>query len=184
MTRSGHHRLLGTNRRAISWGAATSAGVFVLFGLVTELIPNPLFVRMVPRTGFDYLFLTLTALLAGVYVTQRLATDVRTVEDLEDEGADRDEHSDYDPDLNHDHRHGENDEADTDRLAFGGLVGGFLAVSCPICNAVLLALFGSSALMTYFDPLRPLLGAVSVALLAGLIYVRHRRSCPTCAPQS
>ncbi|MFA9427957.1 hypothetical protein [Natronorubrum sp. A-ect3] len=184
MTRRGYHRLLGTNRRAIGWGAATSTGVFALFGLVTELIPNPLFVRMVPRTGFDYLFLTLTALLAGVYVTQRLATNVRNVGDLKDETADRDEHGDYDPALNHDHRHGENAESDTDRLAFGGLVGGFLAVSCPICNAVLLALFGSSALMTYFDPLRPLLGAVSVALLAGLIYLRHRRSCSMCASQA
>ncbi|MCU4976005.1 hypothetical protein OB955_25365, partial [Halobacteria archaeon AArc-m2/3/4] len=64
----------------------------------------------------------------------------------------------------------------------GGLLGGFLAVGCPICNVFLLALFSSSALMTYFDPLRPVLGAISVALLAGLIYVRHRRSCPTCDP--
>ncbi len=184
MTRRELHQSLDTDRRAVVWGATTSTGVFALFGLVTGLVPNPLFIRMVPRTGFDYLFLTLTALLAGVYVAQRLTTDVGNAGHLEDETADRDDGGDYDPDLDHDHRHGENDEADTDRLAFGGLVGGFLAISCPVCNAVLLALFGSSALMTYFDPLRPLLGAVSVALLAGLIYVRHRQSCPTCASQA
>ncbi|ELY50204.1 hypothetical protein [Natronolimnohabitans innermongolicus] len=181
MTRREHLRSLGANRRAVVWGAITSTGVFALFGLVTGLVPNPLFVRMVPRTGFDYLFLTLTALLAGVYVAQRLATDVRGGSDPQRDPVDRDGHGEHD----HAHRTDENDdETTTDRLAFSGLIGGFLAVSCPICNAVLLALFGSSALMTYFDPLRPLLGAVSVALLAGLIYLRHSRTCPTCASRA
>jgi hypothetical protein len=60
-------------------------------------------------------------------------------------------------------------------------VAGFLAFGCPICNAFLLALFSSSALMTYFDPLRPLLGAVSVVLFGGLLYYRHTRACATCA---
>ncbi|NKE35346.1 hypothetical protein GWG54_05865 [Natronococcus sp. JC468] len=157
MTERGTLRSVQSDRRAMGWGTAAAAGVFLLFGLVTGLIPNPLYVRMVPRTPVDYLFLTLTALLAGVYAAQRLATEVADPE-LEDDGA-----------------------TNEDRLAVGGLVGGFLAVGCPVCNVALLALFGSSALMTYFDPLRPALGALSVLILAGLIYVRHRRSCPTCA---
>lgn len=66
-----------------------------------------------------------------------------------------------------------------DRFAAGRIVGGFLAFGCPICNAVLLALFGSSALMTYFDPLRPLLGAVSVVAFVGLLYYQ-RRQCEVC----
>lgn len=66
-----------------------------------------------------------------------------------------------------------------DRYAVGGLVGGFLAFGCPICNAVLLALFSSSALMTYFDPLRPALGAVSVVAFGGLLYYQRRR-CDAC----
>jgi hypothetical protein len=57
---------------------------------------------------------------------------------------------------------------------------GFLAFGCPICNAFLLALFSSSALMTYFNPLRPLLGAVSVVFFAGLLYSRSRDSCDIC----
>ena len=144
----------------MTWGVAAGLGVFALFGLVTGLIPNPLYVRMVPRTPVDYLFLTLTAVLAGVYTAQRIATD--TVDAQLEEATDTDAAS------------------SEDRWAIGGLVGGFLAVGCPICNAFLLALFSSSALMTYFDPLRPLLGAVSVAILAGLIVVRNRRACSTC----
>ncbi|TMT86484.1 hypothetical protein E2L06_07675 [Haloterrigena sp. H1] len=153
-------RSIRSDRRAMAWGVAAGLGVFALFGLVTGLIPNPLYVRMVPRTPVDYLFLTLTALLAGVYTAQRIATD--TVDAQLEDATDADTAS------------------SEDRWAIGGLVGGFLAVGCPICNVFLLALFSSSALMTYFDPLRPLLGAVSVAILAGLIVVRNRRTCPTC----
>ena len=123
-----------------------SVGTFVLFGVVTGLIPNPVYVRMVPRTGLDYLFLTLTAGFLGAYTYQRTAVT---------RGGD-------------------------DATATAGAVVGFLAFGCPICNAVLLALFSSSALMTYLNPLRPLLGAVSVVLFAGLLYVRWRRTCPTC----
>ncbi|WP_254862986.1 hypothetical protein [Halovivax gelatinilyticus] len=145
-----------TNRQAIAWGVLVGTGVFALFGIVTGLIPNPIYVRMVPRTPIDYGLLTATAALAGIYTTLRLATDLPETE-LED-----------------------GDGVTEDRWAVGGLIGGFLAVGCPICNAFLLALFSSSALMTYFDPLRPVLGVVAVATFGGLIYVRHQRTCPTC----
>ncbi|UHH26906.1 hypothetical protein [Halobacterium noricense] len=125
--------------------AVISVGSFVLFGVVTGLIPNPVYVRMVPRTLLDYLFLALTAGFLGFYVLQR------TTEQRGDE-----------------------------KTATAGAVLGFLAFGCPICNAFLLALFSSSALMTYLDPLRPLLGVVSVALFAGLLYVRSQRPCESC----
>ncbi|MFB1066270.1 hypothetical protein [Natrinema sp. H-ect4] len=164
MTAHDFARSIRSDRRAMLWGTAAGIGVVLLFGLVTGLIPNPLYVRMVPRTPVDYLFLLLTALLAGVYAAQRLATEV------------------VDPDLEGDDESEVDGASSEDRWALGGLVGGFLAVGCPICNVALLALFSSSALMTYFDPLRPALGALSVAILAGLIYARHRRSCPACEP--
>ena len=122
-----------------------SIGVFVLFGAVTGLIPNPVYVRMVEHTPADYLFLLATAAFAGAFVYQRSLAA----------------------------------EPIGDRFAVGGIVGGFLAFGCPICNAVLLALFSSSALMTYFDPLRPLLGAVSALSFAGLLYYQRRR-CDAC----
>ncbi|WP_225336618.1 hypothetical protein [Halomicrobium urmianum] len=120
-------------------------GSFLLFGVVTGLLPNPVYVRMVERTPADYLFLVATAAFAAAFVYQRSLTD----------------------------------DPIGDRYAAGGVVGGFLAFGCPICNVALLALFGSSALMTYFDPLRPVLGAVSVVAFGGLLYYQRRR-CEAC----
>ncbi|WP_435361533.1 hypothetical protein [Haloarchaeobius sp. DFWS5] len=123
-----------------------SVGSFLVFGAVTGLLRNPLYVRMVPRTGLDYVFLTLTAGFIGLYALQRPGT----------------------------RRRGD------DGIASVGAVAGVLAFGCPICNGLLLALFSSSALMTYFDPLRPLVGALSVLLFGTLLYVRSSRQCETC----
>ncbi|WP_158058297.1 hypothetical protein [Halorussus halophilus] len=131
--------------RRVRKGVAVGGGAFVLFGIVTGLIPNPLYVRMIPRTVLDYLFLTTTAALVGVYAAQRPVS-----------------------------------EEESGHLAIGSTVGGFLAFGCPIYNVFLLALFSSSALMTYFDPLRPLLGVVSTGLLGGLVYYRSQNDCETC----
>ena len=128
-------------RGVVLRGVAFGAGVFFLFGIISGLVPNPLYVRMVPRTPTDYAFLVLTSVLAAAYVIQRSTLP----------------------------------ECDGDACAYAGAVGGFLAVGCPTCNALLLALFSSSALMTYFDPLRPLFGVLAVGLLGSVIVRRHRR---------
>lgn len=52
-------------------GLGAGIGTFIVLGAVSDLIPNPVFLRMVPRTALDYLFLTLTSVLAGVYIWQR-----------------------------------------------------------------------------------------------------------------
>lgn len=141
-----YERLHGKSWKYIRKGASVSLLTFVGFGLLTDLIPNPVFSRMVSRSPLDYVFLTLTALLAGVYIAQRSRLNDAT---------------------------GEN-------CALGGTVGGFLAFGCPLCNHILLALFSSTAIMAYFNPLRPLLGVVAVALLAGGIYYqRHEVACET-----
>lgn len=53
-------------------------------------------------------------------------------------------------------------------LAGGGA--GFIAFSCPICNVLLVALLGGATIMTFIEPLRPILGMVSIAILGYLIY--------------
>jgi len=42
---------------------------FVVFGVVTVLIPNKYFARMTPVTTLDYIFLIFTSLLLGTYIS-------------------------------------------------------------------------------------------------------------------
>ena len=137
---------MARSRRRLAKAIGVSIGSVALFAVVTGLLPNSLYVRMVPRTGLDYLFLLLTGGFLGLYTYQRSPR-----------------------------RQGD------DTTATVSAVVGVLAFGCPVCNAVLLALFSSSALITYFDTLRPLLGAVSVVLFGWLLYVRSRRGCDACA---
>lgn len=130
------------SRDALSKGGLVAGAFFLFTGVVTGLIPTPLFDRMVPRATLDYVFLGLTSLLAGTYVTQRATLA----------------------------------DCSGDSCAYGGAVGGFLAVACPHCNAVLVALFSASWLATYVDPVRPLLGLLAVGLFAGIIFRRHARA--------
>lgn len=133
------------DRRDVLRGVAVGLGVFLVFGAVTGLIPNPLYVRMIASTPADYLFLVATSAFAAAFVYQRSLSA----------------------------------EPLGDGVAVGGVVSGVLAFGCPICNALLLALFSSSALMTYFDPLRPLLGVASIGLFVGLLYYQ-RANCRRC----
>lgn len=106
---------------------------FTFTGVVTGLIPTPLYVRMVPITVLDYFFLFTTSFLAAVFFGKKKCREMES------------------------------------RLAKIGGVTGFLAFSCPICSVFLLAFFSTSTIMTYIDPLRPLLGAISTITLLYLL---------------
>ncbi len=47
----------------------------------------------------------------------------------------------------------------------GGVLG-FLGIACPVCNKLLLLLFGSGLLLSYFEPIRLYVGIVGILLLA------------------
>lgn len=53
--------------------------------------------------------------------------------------------------------------SETGMIAGGGLT--YLAVGCPICNKVVVALLGVSGALTYFAPLQPFLGALALLML-------------------
>jgi hypothetical protein len=58
-----------------------------------------------------------------------------------------------------------------------GTVGGFvafLAIGCPTCNKIALVLLGTSGATNVFGGVQPILGAVSLALLAGTLVWRLR----------
>jgi hypothetical protein len=62
----------------------------------------------------------------------------------------------------------------------GGSLLAFFAIGCPICNKLVVALFGVTGALNYFGPLQPVLGLLSIGLLAlGLaIRLRGEVACP------
>jgi hypothetical protein len=44
-----------------------SGAIFIFFGIGVAIIPNPIFLRMMPSNIFDYLFLASTSVLSGIY---------------------------------------------------------------------------------------------------------------------
>jgi hypothetical protein len=57
--------------------------------------------------------------------------------------------------------------------ALAGL-GAFLAIGCPVCNKAALVLLGTSGALSVWAPIQPILGAASLALLAGTLVWRMR----------
>ncbi len=55
--------------------------------------------------------------------------------------------------------------------------GGFLsafAISCPLCNGLLVAAFGTGAAANVFDPARPFIGAATALFMTCVLYRRVR----------
>lgn len=131
--------------------AGTAAATVVVIGVPTVLIPNPWFGREIPVTWWAWPVLVVTAILAGL----TMATYVRSP-------------------LASQRR---------DRLGRTGAIGGalsFFAVGCPVCNKLVLLTLGTSGALTYFEPMQPVIAALSIAMLAVALVVRVRRenSCP------
>ena len=57
----------------------------------------------------------------------------------------------------------------------GGVLG-FLGVACPVCNKILLLLFGGELLLTYFEPVRVYVAAAGVfTVLAAVLWEWTKR---------
>ena len=62
-----------------------------------------------------------------------------------------------------------------DRTAGAGGVLGFLGIACPVCNKILLLLFGGELLLAYFEPIRLYVAAAGAATLAVAVILEWRR---------
>lgn len=51
------------------------------------------------------------------------------------------------------------------RSAGTGSIASFLGIACPICNKVLMLIFGGPALLAWFDPVRPYLAATGLIVM-------------------
>lgn len=58
--------------------------------------------------------------------------------------------------------------------ALGGGLASFLAVGCPVCNKLVVALLGASGALAWFAPLQPLLAALGLSLLSATLLLRLR----------
>ncbi len=70
-------------------------------------------------------------------------------------------------------------EKGDDGKALGATVAGFLSFACPICNLLLVSLFGGAFLLTYFEPVRHPLGVAAVLAMVYLVYL-ERKNCKAC----
>jgi hypothetical protein len=142
---------------AALWAAAS----LLAFGVVAAIIPNPVFGRQVPPEPFAYAVWLVSAPLMGLLGATYSAPATPVVADvapvpLRPVPA---------PDA-----------AGRDGTTLGSVagLGTFLAIGCPVCNKVALVLLGASGAMTVFAPLQPVIGAASLALLAGTLAWRLR----------
>lgn len=135
------------------WLAALAGTLFtaVAIGVPTDVLPNPWFIRMTPVRPLDEVLWPVTSILVGLL----LAT--------------------YASPIFASHRPAKTGVG----LASGTL--GWLAIGCPVCNKIVVALIGVSGALTWFAPLQPILGVLGVALAATGLAIRARvllRGCP------
>lgn len=136
--------------RAAVLGALATA---LVLGLPTDVIPNPVFGRPVPVTWWSYPVLAASAVLGGLL----LATYVR-------DGA-----SPAPP-----------PQESLNRLGSLGGVLSFFAIGCPVCNKIVVIALGTAGALTWFEPVQPWLGLISLGLLAMALRSRLRGelACP------
>jgi len=141
------------DRRYWAIALAGSAVSLLVLGIPTAVIPNPFFIRMTPTEPFSVATWVLSALLSGPLIATYVVSPV---------GAELDQ--------------GEG-RARSSLAGFGA----YLAIGCPICNKVIVAVLGVSGALNVFAPVQPFLGAASVILLGLMLAWRLRLRIARCA---
>lgn len=137
-------------RRPSTWVRAVgiAAVAAVAIGVPSDLIDTPLFGRPVDTRPVDYVLLAVTATLIGLILAIR-----------------PDRRGDLDPAVD------EQVETGDRRAIWGGFVS-FLAVGCPVCNQVVVAMVGTSGALGWWAPVQPLVGLAAIGLL--VVTLRYR----------
>lgn len=130
---------------------AVAAVAAVLMGVPTGIIHTSLYSRMTPVLWWNYPVWAASAVLVGLTA----ATYVRA-------------------------RGTAPDPVDRSRRTLATALLSTFAIGCPICNKLVVGLIGVSGALSYWAPLQPVLGLLSVGLLlAGLgVRLRAERACP------
>jgi hypothetical protein len=143
--------VLGAMRRWTPrrWAAAAlaAAGSFVLLGVPTAMIPNPVFARKIEAPAWTYPSLALTAVLAGLLLATYVRAEAR-------DGSTSGVAGGLD----------ETSPEEARSFTLGGLLA-FFAIGCPTCNKLVLLALGTSGAITWFEPVQPLLSLAGIAVL-------------------
>ena len=138
---------------ARQWLVALLAGggAALVIGVPTGIIATSWYARMTPVTWWDYPIWALSSVLVGLTA----ATYVRS-SGIQVSSPDR------------------------SRRTLGATLLSALAVGCPVCNKLVVSLVGISGALSYWAPVQPVLGTLSVGLLAVGLAVRLRGAvaCP------
>lgn len=138
--------------------AMIAGGIWlVISGIPTDIMDTSLFTRMTPVVWWNYPFWAGGAVLVGLLVATYVA----------ESGA------------------GPVGGSQEKNVAGGGLLSVF-AIGCPVCNKLVVMALGYGGAMTYFAPVQPLLGFLSVGLLLYALRLRSRNggACPTGLPEA
>ena len=112
-------------------------------GVITAIIPNALFARIVEPTIWSYIFWLAPAALFGPLAASYVLPSAAVCE-VQRAG----------------------------QTTTVGSVLSFLAVGCPVCNKLVVLALGASGAITYFEPAQPWLGGLSVILLGYAFWAR------------
>lgn len=134
--------LITFSPRRIGVAAVASLATFLLLGLSTALIENPVFGRSIDAPAWGFTALTLTSVLSGIILATYVATPLP-------------------PDT----------ETATRRFSVGGALA-FFAIGCPTCNKLVLIALGSSGAITWFAPIQPYLATAGIVLLVWVAITR------------
>jgi hypothetical protein len=154
------------DRRFVAWAAGWSLASLLAYGLVAAIIPNPVFGRQIPPEPFAIAVWIVSAPLMGAVLATYTAGAPIAVSRAVPVGPTRSAADDP--------RAPDRQPGDGSTLGALAGLGAFLAIGCPVCNKAALVLLGTSGALSVWAPIQPILGAASLALLAGTLVWRMR----------
>ncbi|GAA1744531.1 hypothetical protein GCM10009832_30180 [Dietzia kunjamensis subsp. schimae] len=134
--------------------ALAALGTFLLIGIPTDILPNPVFGREIPVRWWEYPVLAATVLLTAAWFGIRSAREAGV-------GSATGHPAGAEP-------------SERPALVTVGVATAWFAVACPVCNKIVLILLGTTGALGVWAPLQPWLAALSLALLAGAVIYRWR----------
>lgn len=139
-----------------------AVAVTALIGWATVLIPNEFFSRDIPPVWWNYPVWILTGVLSGALI----ATYVNEPEEPSGNrsGVAAKAEAGQGPASPAEPARGTRTERRSGPMGTIGIVLGWFAVGCPVCNKIALLALGYTGALTWFAPLQPVLAVAALVL--------------------